>query len=331
MSRHRRSVRAPGMTSAGKAMVVVVSGLLLAGLLNSTAMVRATENLPPGWRRTTVRAFVVPVDGVARTLRLDRPRARLDTALGRAPTNGGGVRRAVAPRASRLAQGPTGPSKAAPTSAPRKAPTKARPMRLLVTGDSMVERLGPILINSIDDDGRVKGDVDINYGSGLVRLDYFDWLGHAAELARTPADVTVFMVGGNDGQSIASSGGHLQTGTAAWRDEYAQRARGVMETLAADGRRIYWVGMPMPRSAKMRPMFESLNTAVRTAAAAYPLVTFVDIWADFSPDGRYTDYLPDGSGRPVKVRARDGIHLSKEGAEMVAGTIRRLIRKEWVI
>jgi len=105
----------------------------------------------------------------------------------------------------------------------------------------------------------------------------------------------------------------------------------VMDALADDGRRLYWVGMPMPRSARMRPMFQSLNTAVREAAAGYPLVTFVDIWADFSPDGRYTDYLPDPSGRQVKVRARDGIHLSKEGAEMVADQVRALLRKEWAI
>jgi hypothetical protein len=329
VSRHRRSARAPGMTSAGKAMVVVVAGLLLAGLLNSTAMVRATDNLPPGWRRTAVRAFVVPVDGVARTLRLDRPRARLDTALGRDPAKAGGVRWTGPPRAARQADGPPVPLKATPL--PRKAPTKARPLRLLVTGDSMVERLGPILINSIDDGGRVKGDVDVNYGSGLVRLDYFDWVDHAQELAGTPGDVTVFMLGGNDGQSIAAPGGHLQTGTAEWRDEYARRAAEVMDALAAGGRRLYWVGMPMPRSEKMRPMFQSLNAAVRKAADGYPLVTFVDIWADFSPDGRYSDFLPDASGREVKVRARDGIHLSKEGAEMVAAKIRALIRKEWAI
>jgi hypothetical protein len=323
------------MTSAGKAMVVVVFGLLLAGLLNSTAMVRATENLPHGWRRTAVRAFVVPVDGVARTLRLDRPRARLDTALGRGPGGTGDVRRTtLAPRASRLAPGSAGPAKPTPTAAAppaRKAPTRAHPLRLLVTGDSMVERLGPILINSIDDGGRVKGDVEVNYGSGLVRLDFFDWLDHAHKLAGTPTDVTVFMLGGNDGQSIATAGGHLQTGTAAWRDEYARRAAEVMDALADDGRRLYWVGMPMPRSARMRPMFQSLNTAVREAAAGHPLVTFVDIWADFSPDGRYTDYLPDPSGRQVKVRARDGIHLSKEGAEMVADQVRALLRKEWAI
>jgi hypothetical protein len=209
--------------------------------------------------------------------------------------------------------------------------SKAHPLRLLVTGDSMVERLGPILINSIDDGGKVKGDVDINYGTGLVRPDFFDWLAHAQQLAKAPADVTVLMLGGNDGQNIAIPGGRLDTGTDKWREEYERRAADVMDTLAADGRRIYWIGLPMPRSERMRPMFESINRAVRDAAAGQPLVTFVDIWADFSPGGRYTDFLRDASGRQVKVRGRDGIHLSKEGAGMLADKVRGLLRKEWVI
>jgi hypothetical protein len=89
--------------------------------------------------------------------------------------------------------------------------------------------------------------------------------------------------------------------------------------------------MPVPRSAKLRRAFESLNSAVRSAAAGNRLVTYVDVWAEFAPGGRYVDYLDDGSGREVKVRNRDGIHLARPGAELLARKLRALIVKEWAL
>jgi hypothetical protein len=337
-------------------MVVVLAGLLLAALLNSRAMVSATDNLSPGWRRTTVRAVAVPLDVVGRALRLDRPRAALDEALGRgedgsssdavppptAPRKAGATPR---PGASARPPGVSrAPGKAAPrpgASGPAAGPapgaglprrvSAAEPLRLLVAGDSMVELLGRTLVNSIDDDGKVKARIDVKYGTGLVRLDAFDWLAHARDLASTPADLTLVMIGGNDAQDISARGARLEMATAKWQAEYARRARQVMTTLTADGRRVVWVGMPVPRSAKLRRAFESLNSAVRSAAAGNRLVTYVDVWADFAPGGRYVDYLDDGSGREVKVRNRDGIHLARPGAELLARKLRALIVKEWAL
>jgi hypothetical protein len=202
---------------------------------------------------------------------------------------------------------------------------------MLVAGDSMVELFGQTLVNSIDDDGKVKARIEVKYGTGLVRLDAFDWLAHARDLASTPADLTVVMIGGNDAQDISGSGRRLAVASDKWQAEYARRARQVMTTLTADGRRVIWVGMPLPRSAKLQRAFESLNSAVRTAATGNPLVTYVDVWADYAPDGKYVDYMDDGSGRQVKVRNRDGVHLAKAGATMLARKLRVLLVKEWAL
>lgn len=328
--------RPPGATSAGKAMVVVLLGLLVAGLLNSAAMVRATENLPPGWRRTAVRAVAVPLDATARTLRLDRPRARLDTALHRDRDEPAAVTapKAVAPAAPKKAR----PSpKAKSTTSPAKPArprgaipvTAKKPLRLLVTGDSMIESFGPALVNRIDDGGKVKARIDVKYGTGLVRLEVFDWLAHARQLAAAKSDVAIVMMGGNDGQNMTARGKRLDTETTEWRSEYTRRAGTVMATLTAGGRRVFWVGMPIPRSPTMRRRYEALNSALRDAAAANPLVTYVDIWADFAHDGRYADYLPGPGGGNVRVRSRDGIHLSKQGADRLADKLRGLLLKEW--
>jgi lysophospholipase L1-like esterase len=341
-------------------MVVVLAGLLLAALLNSRAMVSATDNLSPGWRRTTVRAVAVPLDVAGRALRLDRPRAALDEALGRGEDGSG--RQDHGPHRARAAEGwqreawRLGPPVRRSVARPRQVGAAAARLGVGRTrtrararggapaagerGEALADAdrrrldggaLRQTLVNSIDDDGKVKARIDVKYGTGLVRLDAFDWLAHARDLASTPADLTVVMIGGNDAQDISGSGRRLVVASAKWQAEYARRARQVMTTLTADGRRVIWVGMPLPRSAKLQRAFESLNSAVRTAATGNPLVTYVDVWADYAPDGKYVDYMDDGSGRQVKVRNRDGVHLAKAGATMLARKLRVLLVKEWAL
>jgi hypothetical protein len=59
-----------------------------------------------------------------------------------------------------------------------------------------------------------------------------------------------------------------------------------------------------------------------------PGVTYVDIWRDFAPAGRYTDFLPVG-GRSVLVRARDGIHVNREGAGLIMRKLHAIIAADW--
>lgn len=342
-SGERRSPRHPGAMPAGRALQIMLGALLTAMVFNSTAMVRAGEGMETGSTRTLVLAIGRPVDAVARALWLDRPRRVLGWAFGSnppassspllsspgrptTPEPGAGASPSAAPT------GGSTPPTAPGTLAPARTATLAKPLRLLVTGDSMTEFLGPALLTATSPGRKVNGRTETRYGTGLVRPDFFDWAREAGRLMNASApEAVVVMMGGNDGQSIrAASGKVLADGSAPWAAEYQRRAGIVMRKLVAGGaRRVYWISMPVPRSARLAKDYAQLNKAVFRASSTLPAVRYVDVATRLSSGGRYSAFLPDDNGRTVQARARDGIHLSRDGARIAAGIVARALDADW--
>lgn len=331
---------------AGRALQVMLVALLFAGVFNSAALVRAGEGMEPGLTRSLVLAVGRPVHAVTHALWLDRPRVLLGAALGTNRT-GSGNSPLLRPAEERAAAGSgntpdtSGAGQPAPATAGQqdgpsglatRTPTPAAPLRLLVTGDSMTEFLGPALLAATSGGGLVRGRAVTRYGTGLVRPDFFDWSAEAKRLlaAHSPEAVVVAM-GGNDGQGIRLPGGTvLPDGSPEWASEYQRRAGIVMRALTAAGaRRVYWVSMPVARSARLARDYAQLNRAVSAAATAVPGVRSVDITGRLSADGRYAAYLPNDAGRTVLARARDGIHLTRDGARIATTVIARVLREDW--
>jgi hypothetical protein len=339
-TRRRRPPAGDAGMPAGRALQIMLGALLTAMVFNSAAMVRAGEGMEQSRTRTLILAVGRPVHTVAHALWLDRPRRVLGWAFGedrmgggRSPLLSGPAAPNQPPPTSVQPTASTGPAPAGPdTPAPAtRAITAAEPLRLLVTGDSMTEFLGPSLIKALPDT-KVTGRTVTRYGTGLVRPDFFDWSHEAERLMKTQSpEAVVVMMGGNDGQGIRLSGGKaLPDGSAEWAAEYQRRAGIVMRTLTAGGaRRVYWVSMPVPRSARLVKDYAALNRALSIAATGVPGVRYVDVTSRLSAGGRFADYLPDDSGHTVLARARDGIHLSRDGARIAAAMVRRSVDADW--
>lgn len=314
---------------AGKVLAVMVLALLIAALFNSKRFVHAGEGMPLGWQRTAMLAVARPIDSVAEFLRTDRPRAKIDAALGRTPElaeNGGAFQQpeSVLPTASPGI--PTSsPSAGTPPATTFRDVSAAAPLKLFITGDSMIEFMAPKLIKEAGD--VVDGDSKVEYGTGLVRDDFFDWPANIkAQLAKHDPEAVIIMMGGNDGQGFTLKGGKvLKDGSPEWAVEYQRRATIMMQLITEGGKRhVYWVGMPIAKSARLAKDYELINNGLRAAASTVPGATFVDIWADFAPEGRYTDFL-DGT----LVRARDGVHLNRDGAALLTRKLQALLDRDW--
>lgn len=315
---------------AGKVLGVMVLALVLSALFNSKRFVHAGEGMPLGWQRTAMLAVARPIDSLAEFLHTDRPRARIDAALGRTPElaeNGGAFQQpeSVLPTASPGI--PTASASATPAPSVFRDVSAAAPLRLFVTGDSMIEFMAPKVYRAGGD--AIEGDPRVEYGTGLVRDDFFDWPANMRkQLASRGPEAVVVMMGGNDGQGFTLPGGKvLKDGTPEWAAEYQRRAT-IMMRLVTDGgkRHVYWIGMPIAKSARLAADYRLINDALRASAAAVPGATFVDIWDDFAPDGRYTDFL---GGK--LVRARDGIHLNGAGATILADKLFAILDRDWRI
>ena len=301
--------------------------------------------MPAGTTRDLVLDVAKPVNSFAHALYLDRPRKWLDSLFGHkpAPTGPSALSqlpsqadnrplgsagepapprtwRTGAPSASASAK-PKVVAPAEPADPKLRVPTKAAPLKMLVAGDSMTEFLGPDLINQASAAGKAAGNTDTKYGTGLVRPDFFDWSIYAQQLVNQQnPEAVVVMMGGNDGQGITLANGTvLPDGTDAWAKEYRRRVEVVMRIFSGNGkRRVYWVPMPVPRSAKLAVDYHLMDLAVADAAAVVPGVTDVNIVPRLSNNGQYSDYLPGLNGQTILARTQDGIHLSTDGANLAA-------------
>ncbi|CAJ64845.1 MULTISPECIES: DUF459 domain-containing protein [Frankia] len=333
---------------ARRALLLVVAVLGLLAVLRAPAMVHAGEGMRPGLTRTIVLSAARPLERATHTARLDAPDRWLTRAFGHPSAPRGGDSE-LATAASRYAEagtdgGTTAPDRpghagtptAPPVPAPLRSPTAADPLRVLVTGDSLTESLGPTITNTAP--GTIRARTETRFGTGLVRPDFFDWAAHARdqvagrnpELAGTPELIIVAM-GGNDGQGITFPDGTvLPAGSAGWEAEYRRRASVVMRIWTGNGaRRLLWLGLPPARSHRLNGYFHQLNAATAAAAAGVSGASYLDLTPWLSKDGAYSDYLTGAGGRDVLARSRDGVHLTLDGARIAAAHALDAVRSTW--
>jgi hypothetical protein len=95
--------------------------------------------------------------------------------------------------------------------------------------------------------------------------------------------------------------------------------------------RVYWLLLPAPRGGFFRETFPAVNAALRRAAAtARRYARLIDLERVFTPGGRYRATMRV-NGRRVRVRQRDGVHLSAAGAALAARIVARTLRAERIL
>jgi hypothetical protein len=218
------------------------------------------------------------------------------------------------------------------------APAQARAesqqeLTVLATGDSMIQLVDTELRKRVERPGvRVESDARVSTGISKPRL--LDWRRLARDQARRLRPrATVMFVGANDGFNMRTRRGEVAICCGeAWVAEYARRARRMMRAYARHGRGyVYWLLLPQAREGFFQHSFPAVNAGLRRAARALPRrVRIVHLNRVFTPGGRYREFMRRG-GRRVRVRQRDGVHLSVEGAAIAASMVVRRMRADGVL
>lgn len=194
---------------------------------------------------------------------------------------------------------------------------------LLVTGDSLAQPMDAELARRLASDG-VRTIREVKLGTGISKSDQLDWGSQStAQVRKHEPDAIVFFLGANEGFPFLSADGTSSACCGpAWAAQYATRARRMMQTYRqAGGARVYWLLLPMPRSAPRRQIARSVNAAIIAAAAPYRAqVRVLDLSAVFTPGGRYRASM-DVGGRDTIVREPDGIHLNQAGSNLAADIV----------
>jgi hypothetical protein len=293
---------------AGRMLGVILIALAIAALFNSEALVRAGEGMKPGRTRDIVLSVGRPLDDAAGFIGLHLPREGLDLAFGQEPKTAAGTE---------LERGSNAILRQNRKKEVRQSfvqPTRAHPLRVLVTGDSQAEFLGQRLIDQGPSELLDVTTVARN-GTGLTNPAFFNWEINARQEVETrDLDAVVMAIGDNDGFNVQTPDGSLyDPGDPGWEAEFARRVAVVSSVLSSGGKRpVYWVPPPTARDPKFNRIFRIQNRAVERATRAVPALRYVDVYSTLG-HGRYSDELTI-DGKRVLARQPDGIHFTRDGA-----------------
>lgn len=203
--------------------------------------------------------------------------------------------------------------------APRPAFTRLGRLRLLATGDSMIQIIDSLLDQRLERRRGITVRSDAHIGTGISKPSLLNWVRKArGQSAGYKPDVTVIFLGANDGFPVGGAPCCEQ----AWVAGYARRVEAMMRTYLRGGRSyVYWLTLPTPRREAFVRIYSGVNAAIRRAAARVGGgVRVIDTARVFTPGGRFRQTITF-RGRTIDARQADGVHLSTAGARVAATLI----------
>lgn len=201
--------------------------------------------------------------------------------------------------------------------------------RLFVFGDSLGDGIWAGLYRAFTPDDNIEVVKKSRVSTGFVRLDYFDWNDRIKDIAKSEKfHIAVVMVGANDMQPIRHNRKFLPVDSEGWREIYGQRIDTFIKRLKESHAAVYWVGLPVMRSAEQNAAMQVMNEIFREKAFVNG-VKFIDTWNGFADQfGRYSAFGPDLSGQVRRLRADDGVHFTMKGYRKLAHFVEREIRRD---
>jgi hypothetical protein len=326
--------------SAGHALVVCVLALAIGVLLNAPGAHKSAYNKSDGWQRDVALAVTGPLAGVSHALLLDRPRKGIQAVIGRSGEDE--IDTKIALPSTPAPVPPARPVKSKPGAhtkpPPKEAFTPKRKLTLWIAGDSLVITPGYAIIRAAGASRVMQsvGGVDGRIATGLTRPDVFNWFDEIRhQVKELKPKVVVLDFGGNDdkaymtglpeGVAIDDFGGSV------WRREYARRVGGLMDVINRAGGFVVWIGLPQTRSPDQTARFDVVNAVVEKQARKRPgRAAYIDTYRLFAgDDGGYTEYMRNLSGDLVQVRAADGVHFEREGGDMIAREVLKVLNQQF--
>ena len=313
--------RRHGEQPAGRVLVTMVVGLLLAALVNADALVERAERKPLGAARDRSLMVWHPVQDVAHITQISRLRDLGDWLVGN-EDQGGQI-------------APAGPTTTVPPDLVRpvlRPPVAGEPLRVYIGGDSIIRDAGDAFLNVASESPLFDTTLHYENATGLTRPDFYDWpAAFARDMEERRPEVAFILFGGNDSQGIIGPDGRTYPGPGdpGWREEYARRVGAVMDVLRAEDRIVFWVGLPPMRDEGFDRRAAVMNEIYEREASSRPWMTYLDTRSIFGDeDGDYVERKADPGGELVDLRQADGVHLSQPGATRLARVMLDLIDRE---
>jgi uncharacterized protein len=201
-------------------------------------------------------------------------------------------------------------------------------VNIAFVGDSMADGLWGAMFRRLGKDKclaeRVKLVRRAKNGTGLTRLDQFNWIDQVAALADDPApDLFVGSFGINDRQPIVEADKtRIDFGGPQFDARYQAIAADVVRQGVAKGASMLIAGLPVMLDPDANSDAAAKNRIFAAAVAdvGSPRAAYMPPWTSGATPDEYKPFLPNAHNNMVQVRAPDGVHFTTVGYDMVMET-----------
>lgn len=208
------------------------------------------------------------------------------------------------------------------------APGDPPPVHIAFVGNSMADGLWGAMFRRLGKDKCLAEKIKLirhaKNGTGLTRLDQYNWVDEVAALAsNSGADLFVGSFGINDRQSIVdASKTRTEFGGPDYDSRYEALVEDVINNALAHGSSMLVMGLPvmMDPAANADATEKNHLFADAVAHVASPRAVYVPPWESHPGVDEYKPFLPNANNAMVQVRAPDGIHFTTAGYDMVMNT-----------
>lgn len=198
------------------------------------------------------------------------------------------------------------------------------PLRLFFFGDSQMRSIAAGMTRALGSDTAIAVRELSVPSSGFLRSDYYNWPQKLEAIFADQKDgerfdAAVIFLGMNDYQDMWTTGGIILTaGSSEWEEVYRKMVKVHLDTALASVPRLYWLGLPVVRSAAYNEKMQYLNAVHDSVAEEYDSKKLVRISLRGLVEQYGTGYIgaikPEGSAWIPLIQG-DGIHYTVEGGE----------------
>ena len=206
-------------------------------------------------------------------------------------------------------------------------PTSA--LRIAFVGDSMADGLWGALFRRLGKDKCLAEKIKLlrkaKNGTGLTRLDQFNWIDEVGTIATDPGvDLFVASFGINDRQAIVGADKtRTDFSSPGFETRYQANVEELIQRATEKDGSILIVGLPVMQDDDANSDAEAKNKifAAAVKAADTPRAAFASPWTSQPGSDEYKPFLPNSHNAMVQVRANDGIHFTTFGYDLVMDSI----------
>jgi uncharacterized protein len=200
-----------------------------------------------------------------------------------------------------------------------------QPLTIAIVGDSFAEGIEEVLRLPAYQAHHWKIIRLAKSSTGFVRT--YDLIMDIQQLLlQKPPDIVIVDFGANDPQGMIINGHYREYMSSEWQAAIKARIRAFILPLQYQHTSVAWIGSPSMATEKYDLHMQQMNKFISTLASEYGFRFIDPRLATLDAQGLYQEMLFNPTyQRAITVRAKDGIHMSVYGYQLISQQVLREI------